>query len=365
MVNWDSGLFKFTPVWGLTFLTAVNIVIYMDRSVVGVSITQAVVSDLTSDSNHGMGLDNSEAGLLGSIFILGYALSSPPIAASAQYVHPLFLMGAGLIVWSGATMMAGLAKNYSMLLIARAFTGVGEASFVCLAPPYIYDVAPPAKKTVSFTQMWIGIFYAAMIVGAALGFVYGDLVASVLDWRWPFIIESLIMIPFILTCLFAYKDPVFRPKKLGGETNEKVSLWTQIKELLRLRIFVLISLGYGGYAFTVGGLNFWAPDYQEKFYHVPSFTATMALGGITVLAGFSGTLVGAFYSDRRLRPLQKSFDDGEISALEKLRRQTECTTGIMWLTLGAAASVALIGALIPFYPTYLISLAISEFCIFL
>lgn len=144
MVNWDSGLFKFAPIWGLTYLTVVNIVIYMDRSVVG-----AVVSKLTSHHHGGMGLSDSEAGALGSVFILGYALSSPLLALSAQYVHPLFLMAGGLLVWSGATMMAGLALDYPMLVVARALTGVGEASFVCLAPPYIMDVAPKAKQTVS------------------------------------------------------------------------------------------------------------------------------------------------------------------------------------------------------------------------
>lgn len=144
MVNWDSGLFKFAPIWGLTYLTIVNTVIYMDRSVVG-----AVVSKLTSSkSDGGLDLTDSEAGALGSVFILGYALSSPLLAVSAQYVHPLFLMGGGLLVWSGATMMAGLALDYYMLIVARALTGVGEASFVCLAPPYIMDVAPKAKQTV-------------------------------------------------------------------------------------------------------------------------------------------------------------------------------------------------------------------------
>jgi len=365
MVNWDSGLFKFTPVWGLTFLTTVNIVIYIDRSVVGVSITQTVVHDLTS-YKHGMGLSYQEAGALGSIFMLGYALSSPILAVSAQYIHPLFLMGTGLFVWSGATMMAGLSVDYPMLLIARIFTGVGEASFVCLAPPYIIDVAPPAKRTVSFTQMWLGIFYSAMIIGAALGFGYGTIVSQALgSWRWPFIIESLAMLPFILTCLVAYKDPVFRPKKLGGDDSEKANLWTQVKQLFNLRIFMLISLGYGGYAFTVGGLTFWAPDYQESFYGVNATTASLVLGGITVIAGFSGTMVGSVFTDRRLRPLQKSRDEGEISELEMLRIRTERTTGIMWLTLGAAASVALVGAIIPVYAVYLISLAISEFCIFL
>lgn len=214
--------------------------------------------------------------------------------------------------------------------------------------------------------MWISVFYAAMIVGAAIGYVYGGAVSGYLgSWRWPFIIESLIMIPFILIALLAYKDPIFRPKKLEGASDEKTSLTQQVVVLSRLRIFMLISLGYGGYAFTVGGLTFWAPDYQVKHYHQHATTAAYVLGGITVIAGFSGTLVGAVFTDRRLRPVKKSFNEGEITTLEMLRLQTLRTTGIMWLTLGAAASVALVGAIIPFYPTYLISLALSEFCIFL
>lgn len=214
--------------------------------------------------------------------------------------------------------------------------------------------------------MWISVFYAAMIVGAAIGYIYGEFVSSGLgSWRWPFIIEGLIMIPFILVALLAYKDPIFRPKKLEGPSDEKTTLYQQMLILARLRIFVLISLGYGGYAFTVGGLNFWAPDYQEKHYDVSDSIAALVLGGITVVAGFSGTLIGAVYTDRRLKSVKKSFNEGEITALEMLRLQTLRTTGIMWLTLGSAASVAMVGAVIPYYPTYLISLAISEFCIFL
>ena len=363
MVNWDSGLFRFSPVWGLTYLTLVNTVIYMDRSIVGVRFTQAVVHYLTDSS--GMDLSSQEAGALGSVFILGYMFSSPVMAVSAQYVHPLFLMGIGLLVWSGAAIMAGLSVDYPMLIIARALSGVGEASFICLAPPYILDVAPPPKKTVSSRQVWISIFYAAMIIGAALGFVYGQYVAWGLgSWRWPFLIEGVLMLPLLSLSFLAYKDPVFRPKKLEGG-DEKTTLWQQLRALFGLRVFVLISLGYGGYAFTVGGLNFWAPDYQEHFYKIRASVAVVVLGGITVLCGFAGTFVGAVVMDRRLKPAQRSFDEGQITNQELLNKRTEGSMGILWMSIGSAGAIALVGALIPLYPVYLVTLALSEFCIFL
>jgi predicted MFS family arabinose efflux permease len=40
--------------------------------------------------------------------------------------------------------------NYWLLLLARAFTGVGEASFLCIAPPFIDKAAPPNKKSVHY-----------------------------------------------------------------------------------------------------------------------------------------------------------------------------------------------------------------------
>ena len=313
-----------------------------------------------------------EAGALQSVFILGYMLSSPAFAYFSQYVHPLYLMGIGLTVWSGATMMASFSVNYFMFMAARALTGVGEASFVCLAPPYILDVAPPAKKTVSARQLWVAIFYAAMIVGAAIGFVYGSEVASLCDdhWQWPFRIECIIMAPLLSLCFLAYKDPVFVPKKMNHDVGDdgvesRVTLWEQIIMLSKRRVFVLISLGYGGYAFTVGGLNFWGPDYQESFYDIPSFQASMVLGGLTVICGFAATIIGSVYMDKRLRPHQNKAQEGFLSPLGLLDKRTEEATRILTFSLTAAACAGMVGAVIPVYFVWVVTVAFSEFFIFL
>ncbi len=47
------------------------------------------------------------------------------------------LLGLGMGVWAAAVVACGAAPNFGLLLTARAFVGVGEASFVALAAPFI------------------------------------------------------------------------------------------------------------------------------------------------------------------------------------------------------------------------------------
>ena len=65
-------------------------------------------------------------------------------------------------------MLCGVSVTYWMLILGRAITGVGEASFCPLAPPYILDVAPKEKKV-----FWLSLFQIALPVGTAIGFIVG------------------------------------------------------------------------------------------------------------------------------------------------------------------------------------------------
>jgi MFS family permease len=131
----------------LCLFTLANTLIYMDRGVIGVISTQATLETLASKDQ--MDLSGTSAGALGSIFILGFMLSSPIFAYSSQTIGIPTLIGSGLLIWSLSTLMAGLATDYWMLLLARAATGIGEAAIVSLVPPLVLDTAPSDKKTVS------------------------------------------------------------------------------------------------------------------------------------------------------------------------------------------------------------------------
>jgi MFS family permease len=159
MVNFSC--YKFSPRFILFYMTLINMIIYIDRGMLA-----SVLSMLEKGS--GLGLSATEAGALGSAFMLGYIVSSPLFAHYAQYIHPMWLMILGLSVWTGSVILCFFSVEFYMLFLGRAISGVGEASFVCLAPPYILDHAPPESKT-----KWLSIFYVALPIGTAIGFVLG------------------------------------------------------------------------------------------------------------------------------------------------------------------------------------------------
>ena len=85
-----------------------------------------------------------------------------------------------------------VSPGYGWLVAARCMVGLGEASFINLAAPFINAVAPRESRSA-----WLAIFYATIPVGIALGYAYGGLVTGQLglSWRWALAIQAIIMAP--------------------------------------------------------------------------------------------------------------------------------------------------------------------------
>lgn len=126
-------------------------------------------------------------------------------------------------------------------------SGVGEASFQTVAPPFIDDNAPADKKA-----LWLSIFFMgalaaraaparrwtcpqptpprphapAIPVGTALGFAYSSIVASSrglnLGWRAAFLYEIPAMVPLALMALFVPKKYAERRAKGAAKSSQPV-----------------------------------------------------------------------------------------------------------------------------------------------
>jgi hypothetical protein len=88
------------------------------------------------------------------------------------------------------------------------------------------------------------------------------------------------------------------------KTDETLSIYEQMKRLLRIKLFVLIALGWAAQTFTIGGLSAWGPAVMHELYGVPVTTAAYILGGITVVAGLGFTMIGSVIQDKRIKPIQ-------------------------------------------------------------
>ena len=72
MVSWNFYCYKFSPAGLLCFLALCHLLIDFDKS-----ILSSVLILLKSDSDGGLGLTATEAGSLGSAFIVGFMIGAP------------------------------------------------------------------------------------------------------------------------------------------------------------------------------------------------------------------------------------------------------------------------------------------------
>eukprot|EP00889_Picochlorum_renovo_P003013 jgi/Picre1/30043/NNA_005415.t1 len=127
--------------------------------------------------------------------MVGLLISSPIFAHASKTSASMKLIGYGLSIWFVSVLRLCRILGFWSLLLCRMIVGVGEASFVALASPFIDDYAPKEHKT-----RWLAVFYACIPVGYALGFLYGGLVGSFVGWRAAFALEAVMMLPFIWYC---------------------------------------------------------------------------------------------------------------------------------------------------------------------
>ena len=104
---------------------------------------------------------------------------------------------AGLIGFSAASFLGGLAPSFEVLVIARTLQGAFGA---LLAPSAL------SLLTVTFADSpdrakAFGIFSAVATAGASVGLMLGGLLTDVLSWRWCLYVNLLIAIPAVFFAL--------------------------------------------------------------------------------------------------------------------------------------------------------------------
>jgi MFS family permease len=82
-------------------------------------------------------LSTFQDGCLPAAFMVGLMAASPAFAALTKTVQPFTLLGVGLLIWTLSVAACALSWDFWSLLACRMLVGVGEASFVVLAAPFI------------------------------------------------------------------------------------------------------------------------------------------------------------------------------------------------------------------------------------
>jgi len=330
----------------LAILSGINLLNYLDRYVVS-----AVLPDLKNGPLH---LSGFELGSLMSGFLIVYMLTAPlfgRLGDSSSRPKPIAI---GVFIWSLATGLSGLARNYLQLLAARAVVGIGEAAYATIAPSLLADFFERRTRGRAFA-----IFNMAIPVGAALGYVVGGIVRAHFSWHAAFYVAG---IPGVVLAVWILRlpDPPRGAKEEGQEVGQEAGQevgqgeaqsaaaaqsppeggsWAVYLRLLRQAPYTITVLGYAAYTFALGGLAFWMPYFLEQVRGVPAVKASAGFGEIVVLTGFAGTFIGGWLGDYWLRYSRQAYlwMSGWVTLL---------AVPVTWLALSAAAPHVFYPALI-------------------
>ncbi|CAK4083294.1 unnamed protein product [Aphanomyces euteiches] len=321
-------------------LCAINMLNYIDRGIVpGAPVEfQAFVqqtiekqsflnSIANSTDRHDTSHVSTYIGVLVSSFIASYSIFICIFGYMSMTRRPFLLSAIGLFIWVIAIVLCGLAKpikSFYLLLAGRLLSGIGESSFHATTPPFIDEFAPTKSRT-----LWLGFFYCGISVGTALGYGYGGAMAHI--WDWAFYITAIIMFPMAYACWqwipLHYDYPLAHgaPKELEGiesrpslagpgslnqaevqaevskELNHNSSAIQDIIVIVKGPMFISATLGVAAYSFTLAGMGAFMPAILIGSDILGENIASLAFGGLTVVAGVIGSPLGGWLVDRQSR----------------------------------------------------------------
>ncbi|HKT25474.1 MAG TPA: MFS transporter [Terriglobales bacterium] len=316
------------PALVLGLLTALNFLNYIDRYIL------PAVQPLVKQEFHP---SDTALGALTTVFFVFYMCCAPAIGFLADRKSRKMIITIGAIVWSAATLLTAVTHNFTELLVRHTVVGVGEATFSLIAPAYIADLYPEERR-----GRVLALFYLAIPVGAALGYIIGGALGTTHGWRSPFYVCAIPGFIVAFAFYFGGPEPARGAKEAGLLTVER----TTFHGLLRNPAFWTATLGLAMMTFAMGGISAWMPTFLERERGIPLDKANYYFGIITVIDGLAGTAVGGWLGDLWLKRTRSAYY--LLSALSML--------------------LAIPGALFAFYgnPSWIfLSLAAAEFFLFL
>jgi multidrug resistance protein len=300
---------KLYPRTALILLTALNLLNYVDRSVL-FAVQPLVQSEFR--------LSNTQVGYLTSAFLIFYMIAAPFVGPLAdRYSRKKIIVG-GALFWSGLTLLTAVTHTYTELLIRHTLVGIGEATFVTIAPTFVADLFPEERR-----GRILGVFYLAIPVGTAAGYLLGGHLSPRYGWRFPFYVAAFPGFLLALAVLFlnepergqfdSLKDV---PPQVIARTGTALNyIWRLLSNyvkylwanLFRNPAFLSSTLGMAMMTFALGGIQVWMPTFLSRARGYSLESANFMFGIIIVIDGILASLAGGWLGDYLLPRMKGSY----------------------------------------------------------
>ncbi|MCC5867557.1 MAG: MFS transporter [Gammaproteobacteria bacterium] len=292
----------------VAILSLSNINAYLDRMIINL-LVEPIRLDL--------GVTDTQISLLqGLAFALFYSVMLVPIGRLADARSRKKVIAIGMVFWSMATVLCGLARTYLTLFMARAMVGAGEASLTPSAFSMISDYFPRRMVTRAisvftgsgFIGSGVALLIGAAVVGLVteLGEIEMPLIGTMYPWQLAFVIVS---VPgFILAALIwlTVREPPRQTNAVdaagaasGLRKPEGALPVKEVGAFLKgnARSVGSVIVGFSIIAMVTFGFGAWVPTYFVRTFEFPISDIGYIYGLYFVVFGSLGVLSGGWLSD--------------------------------------------------------------------
>jgi MFS family permease len=277
-------------------------------------------------------LNNSQLGLVNSIFFLTYTIAQIPAGAFSDKFGRKKLLVIGFILYGILTGVSGLMAGFTGFLVARAIAGLSSATYYGPQFALSSEAIPEKHRTVGSA-----IINSGSGIGIAFGFILSSTLVLDMGMKWtvPFYIFGIltVLVGILIAALVKEKNPEAVEEREQLEktslNEEKVSVVSLLKNRNLLVTFLVLFCSIYGFTVVVT----WLPKFleTERGFHGSQVGLIAAL---VPLASIPGALVASYISDRLGRKKPFAFVLIPIAAIA------------LWATVYVQSTALLITALL-------------------
>jgi MFS family permease len=236
-----------------------------------------------------MQLSDFGIGLVGGVSLgLFYVTMGIPLSWLADRKNRRNLLALSITIWSAATALCGLSRNFVELLLARIGVGIGEAGGTPPCNSIVADYFPAARRPMAMT-----IFALGAPIGAWLGADMAGAISHAYGWRTAFLALGVPGVVLAAIIMLTIKEPE-RGRLDTVANDETPTLKDTLRFLLTQRAALHVMMGGGLSAFWGWGLMWFTASFLQRSYNLNEAQAGAVTGPIHLWMGIGASLLTAW-----------------------------------------------------------------------
>lgn len=259
---------------------------HVDRQILAILLQPIKQELLLSDTQLGF--------LSGVAFAIFYATLGIPMAMWADRGNRRNLIAVALSVWSGMTVLCGMAATFWQLALARIGVGVGEAGSTPPSHSIIADMYPPSERSTAMSIFSLGVNFGLM-----LGFLIGGWINQWYGWRVAFFVAGA---PGLLLALIVrvtlHEPPRGYAEGIQHAPQEAPGLWEVVRFMFATPSLRHIIAGATIASFVGYGVVLWIPTFLARSHGLQSGEIGTVLAFFFGVLGTIGTFMSGYLADR-------------------------------------------------------------------